>query len=173
MCESGISSFVYTTVQSENTLPGRWVAMLLGRWVAKLVAHLLATAALWVRIQTSIKHTNWAPLAKERQTHSSPPKKIYKKRIHNHTLTPLKQKVLYNEEVSSGRLRFSLSKLYTTVCLFVCPAPRCIPAHTADAPLLRVNRSRTHAPQLITRSWSNGRPEGGWKERRERGGGDN
>ncbi len=23
-----------------------------GRWVAKLVAHLLATAALWVRIQT-------------------------------------------------------------------------------------------------------------------------
>jgi hypothetical protein len=27
----------------------------LGRWVAKLVSHLLATAALWVRIQTSLK----------------------------------------------------------------------------------------------------------------------
>ncbi len=67
--------------------------------------------------------------------------------------------------MSSGSLRFSLSKLYTTVCLFVCPAPRCIPAHTADAPLLRVNRSRTHAPQLITRSWSNGRGEEGGKKK--------
>jgi hypothetical protein len=37
----------------------------LERWVAKLVARLLATAALWVRIQTSLKNT-------------SPPKK-YKK----------------------------------------------------------------------------------------------
>jgi hypothetical protein len=27
---------------------------------AKLVAHLLATAALWVRIQTSLKNTKWA-----------------------------------------------------------------------------------------------------------------
>jgi hypothetical protein len=26
-----------------------------GRWMAKLVAHLLATAAHWVRIQTSLK----------------------------------------------------------------------------------------------------------------------
>jgi hypothetical protein len=40
---------------------GRWVAKLkrwvaqLGRWVAKLVARLLVTAALWVRIQTSLK----------------------------------------------------------------------------------------------------------------------
>jgi hypothetical protein len=31
-----------------------------GNWVAKLVARLLATAALWVRIQTSIKNTKWA-----------------------------------------------------------------------------------------------------------------
>ncbi len=93
MCESGASSSVYTTVRSDNTLPGRWVAKLVERWVAKLVAHMLATAALWVRIQTSIKHTNWAPLAKERQTHSSPPKNIYKKSIHYHTPTPLKQKV--------------------------------------------------------------------------------
>ncbi len=30
-----------------------------GRWVAKLVARLLATAALWVRIQTSLKNTKW------------------------------------------------------------------------------------------------------------------
>jgi hypothetical protein len=29
----------------------------LGRWVAKLVVRLLATAALWVRIQTSLKNT--------------------------------------------------------------------------------------------------------------------
>jgi hypothetical protein len=35
---------------------GRWVAKL-GRWLAKLVAHLLATAALWVRIQTYIINT--------------------------------------------------------------------------------------------------------------------
>jgi steroid 5-alpha reductase family enzyme len=30
-----------------------------GRWVAKLVACLLAMAALWVRIQTSLKNTKW------------------------------------------------------------------------------------------------------------------
>ncbi len=46
---------------------GRWVAKqelggLLGRCVAiaKLVARLLAAAALWVRIQTSLKNTKWA-----------------------------------------------------------------------------------------------------------------
>jgi hypothetical protein len=38
---------------------GRCVAKI-ERWVAKLVAHLLATAALWVRIQTSPKNTKWA-----------------------------------------------------------------------------------------------------------------
>ncbi len=39
-----------------------------GRWVAKLVACLLATAALWVRIQTSLKSTKiteWVTLAEE------------------------------------------------------------------------------------------------------------
>jgi hypothetical protein len=41
-----------------NLKNGKWVAK--GRWVAKLVAHLLATAALWVRIQTSLKNTKWA-----------------------------------------------------------------------------------------------------------------
>ncbi len=59
MCESGASYFVYTTVRSDNTLPGRWgatlvrrwVAKLVERWVAKLVAHLLATTALWVHKQ--------------------------------------------------------------------------------------------------------------------------
>jgi hypothetical protein len=30
------------------------------KWVANLVAHLLATAALWVRIETSPKNTKWA-----------------------------------------------------------------------------------------------------------------
>ncbi len=53
----------------------RWLS---GRWVAKLVAYLLATAALWVRIQTSLKNTNWATQAKEWPTHSSPPKNIQK-----------------------------------------------------------------------------------------------
>jgi hypothetical protein len=38
-------------------LVGRWVAKLAGRWVPKLLAHLLATAALRVRIQTYPK--NW------------------------------------------------------------------------------------------------------------------
>jgi hypothetical protein len=57
---------------------GRWVAKL-GRWVAKLVARLLATAALLVRIQTSLKNTKWVTSAKEWPTHSSPSKNIYKK----------------------------------------------------------------------------------------------
>jgi hypothetical protein len=41
-------------------LVGRWVAKLVGRWVAKLAAHLLATATLWVQIQTFLKNTKWA-----------------------------------------------------------------------------------------------------------------
>jgi hypothetical protein len=35
----------------------------------------LATAVLWVRIQTSLKNHKWATKAKEWPTHSSPPKK--------------------------------------------------------------------------------------------------
>jgi hypothetical protein len=31
-----------------------------GRWIAKLVTRLLATAALCIRIQTSLKNTKWA-----------------------------------------------------------------------------------------------------------------
>ncbi len=42
--------------------------------MAKLVAHLLATAALWVGIQASLKNTKWATYAKESPTHSNPPK---------------------------------------------------------------------------------------------------
>jgi hypothetical protein len=45
----------------------------------KLVARLLTMAALWVRNQTSLKNTEWATLAKEWPTHSSPPKNIKKK----------------------------------------------------------------------------------------------
>ncbi len=44
--------------------------------MAKLVERLLATAALWVRIQTSLKHTNGRREAKERLAHSSSPKKL-------------------------------------------------------------------------------------------------
>jgi hypothetical protein len=32
---------------------------LVGRWVAELAARLLATAALWVRIKTSVKNTKY------------------------------------------------------------------------------------------------------------------
>jgi hypothetical protein len=46
--------------------------------MAKLLARLLATAGLWVRIQTSLKSTKWATSAKEWSTHSSPPKKYLK-----------------------------------------------------------------------------------------------
>jgi hypothetical protein len=44
--------------------------------VAKFVARLLATAALWVRIQTYLKHTKWATQGKEWPTHSSSAKNI-------------------------------------------------------------------------------------------------
>jgi hypothetical protein len=39
-----------------------WVA--LGRWVAKLIARLLATAALWVQIQTSLKNAKMGDISK-------------------------------------------------------------------------------------------------------------
>jgi hypothetical protein len=42
------------------------------------LARLLATAALRVRIQTSLKYTKYATKAKERPTHSSLPKNILK-----------------------------------------------------------------------------------------------
>jgi hypothetical protein len=34
--------------------------MEIGRWGTKLVTRLLAPAALWVRILTSLKNANWA-----------------------------------------------------------------------------------------------------------------
>ncbi len=37
-----------------------WVANLLGGWVAKLVERPFATAAVRVRIQTSLKNHKWA-----------------------------------------------------------------------------------------------------------------
>jgi hypothetical protein len=49
-------------------------------WVAKSVARQLATAVLWVRIQTSLKNHKWATLSKEWPTHSSPPKKNIQKK---------------------------------------------------------------------------------------------
>jgi hypothetical protein len=53
---------------------------MLGRWLAKMVTRLLATAALWVQIQTSLKITKWE----------------YKHRSGKHTLARQKsmQKVL-------------------------------------------------------------------------------
>jgi hypothetical protein len=35
------------------------LSSIIRRWGAKLLARLLATAALWVRIQTSFKNTKW------------------------------------------------------------------------------------------------------------------
>ncbi len=51
----------------------------MGGWAAKLVARQLATAALRVRIQTSLKNHQWATYAKEWPRNSSPPKNIQKK----------------------------------------------------------------------------------------------
>jgi hypothetical protein len=49
--------------------------------VAKLEARLLATAAFWARIQTSLKNTKWGHKQKEWLTHKGPPKKIYTKTV--------------------------------------------------------------------------------------------
>jgi hypothetical protein len=48
--------------------------------LAKLVARLLATAALWVRIQTSLKNTKKGDIKKPKEwpTHSRPPKNTQK-----------------------------------------------------------------------------------------------
>ncbi len=50
----------------------------LGKWLAKLVARLLATAALWVQIQTSLKIQNGRPKHRNGQHNLARPK-IYKK----------------------------------------------------------------------------------------------
>ncbi len=47
--------------------------------MAKFVARLLATAALWIRSQTSLKNTKEATKAKEWPTHWNPKKKEEKK----------------------------------------------------------------------------------------------
>ncbi len=65
---------VLCTVNSKDSSVG-WLGKQ-GRW-AQLVARLLATAALWIRIQTSLKNTKWAT----NTVHSSPPKKYTKKYV--------------------------------------------------------------------------------------------
>ncbi len=56
---------MYRTLSGTYSLEG-WVAKLEGwvakseGWVAKSVARQLATAVLWVRIQTSLKNHKWA-----------------------------------------------------------------------------------------------------------------
>jgi hypothetical protein len=65
---------------------GRWVAKLgrwmakLGRWVAKLVSRLLASAALWVLIRTSLKIQNGRHKHRSSQ-HTLARKKNFKKEI--------------------------------------------------------------------------------------------
>ncbi len=51
-------------------LGGRWVDKLVVRWVAKLVARLLATGALWVRIQTSLKKYKMGDISKRNGQHT-------------------------------------------------------------------------------------------------------
>jgi hypothetical protein len=63
--------------------------------VAKLAAGLLATVAFWARIQTSLKNTKWATLAKEWPTNSSPPKNIQKVPVRQ-KIQALDEKVLTN-----------------------------------------------------------------------------
>ncbi len=79
-------------------LVGRWVTKLLGRWVAKLVEHLLATAALWVQLQTSVKNTKWA---KERPTHSS----LDRQNIQNVCIT--------GTEKGLNSINYAFNNLYT------------------------------------------------------------
>jgi hypothetical protein len=61
--------------------------------LAKLlpVAPLLAAAALWVSIQTSLKDTNCVIKAKECPTHSSTPKKYPKKTLNMQLLISMKE----------------------------------------------------------------------------------
>jgi hypothetical protein len=40
---------------------------------------MIAIAALWIEIQTSLKNAKWATEAKEWPTHSSQPEKFFKK----------------------------------------------------------------------------------------------
>jgi hypothetical protein len=61
-------------------LVGRWSAKLAGRWVAKLLAHLLATAALRVRIQTSPKNQKIGVISKG-VTNTLQTAKKYKKSV--------------------------------------------------------------------------------------------
>ncbi len=58
-CENGYSAYIvntplYKLKRGENTEYGY------EGWVAKSVARQLATAVLWVRIQTSLKNHKWA-----------------------------------------------------------------------------------------------------------------
>jgi hypothetical protein len=60
-----------------------------GSWVARLVARLLATTALWIRIQTSLKIKMCDISKGVANTHSSPPKKYtedYFKKIFSHSV---------------------------------------------------------------------------------------
>jgi hypothetical protein len=63
---------------------GIWVAKL-GRWVDKLVASLLDTAAVWVRIQTSLKNTKMGDKSGQ---HTLARQKIYKKNMKALTISP-------------------------------------------------------------------------------------
>jgi len=57
---------------------GRWIAKYGDGWLSQGDG-LLATAALWVRIQTSVKNTKRETYGKDWPTHSSPPKKNIQK----------------------------------------------------------------------------------------------
>jgi hypothetical protein len=65
----------------------RWLVKL-GGWVAKLVAHLLATAALWVRIYRHLqRRTKMGDISKGVANTLHPIKKLYKKLLLNDVAT--------------------------------------------------------------------------------------
>jgi hypothetical protein len=76
------------------------VMFTLERCVAKLLAHLLATAALWVRIQTCIKYTKWAKMQRSGQhtiTRQKNIQKIFK--LHFYSYVNLSRTFLFTSGI--------------------------------------------------------------------------
>jgi hypothetical protein len=68
--------------QHQNVMDPQHCCTVTGRWVAKL-ARLLATAPLWIRIQTSFKNTKMGDIRKGGQHNVARQKNIQKKQYCN------------------------------------------------------------------------------------------
>jgi hypothetical protein len=86
-----------------------------GWLLVKLVARLLATAALWVRIQASLKNAKWATYSKRRSgQHTLARQKIYKKTIEEErvgktskvAVTVFNQKLVHHKTLISAHRLF-------------------------------------------------------------------